>query len=93
MNPEHSLLRILENIVSAQTSSFPVHPVSRVLCPATLTLDSMNLKEVALDEMELHNSLLEEGLSCLLHTTLFVRSPGSVTVVLLRERVCVLSKL
>mmetsp|Transcript_5522 Transcript_5522/g.9080 ORF Transcript_5522/g.9080 Transcript_5522/m.9080 type:complete len:196 (-) Transcript_5522:252-839(-) len=38
----------------------------------------MNLKEIALDEMELHTSLLEEGISCLLHTTLFVRSPGSV---------------
>jgi hypothetical protein len=36
----------------------------------------MNLKEIILDEMELHSSLLEEGISCLLHTTLFVRSPG-----------------
>ena len=38
----------------------------------------MNLKEMTLPELELHDSLVEEGLRCLLHTILFVRSPGSV---------------
>ena len=38
----------------------------------------MNVKEVSLREMELHADLYEEGLSCLLHTILFVRAPGPV---------------
>jgi autophagy-related protein 101 len=38
----------------------------------------MNLKEVSLEEMELHANLLDEGLSSLLHTILFVRAPGPV---------------
>lgn len=38
----------------------------------------MNLKEHILDEIELHSSLLDEGISCLLHTILFVRAPGSI---------------
>eukprot|EP00602_Paraphysomonas_sp_CaronLab_P012785 CAMPEP_0185042188 /NCGR_PEP_ID=MMETSP1103-20130426/42203_1 /TAXON_ID=36769 /ORGANISM="Paraphysomonas bandaiensis, Strain Caron Lab Isolate" /LENGTH=205 /DNA_ID=CAMNT_0027582213 /DNA_START=693 /DNA_END=1310 /DNA_ORIENTATION=- len=38
----------------------------------------MNLKEITLEEMELHSTLYEEGLSCLLHTILFVRAPGPV---------------
>jgi hypothetical protein len=38
----------------------------------------MNLKEITLEELELHSYLYEEGLSCLLHTILFVRAPGPV---------------
>lgn len=38
----------------------------------------MNLKEITLEELELHSYFYEEGISCLLHTILFVRAPGSV---------------
>ena len=38
----------------------------------------MNILEVNLDEMELHSTLYEEALACLLHTILFVRAPGPV---------------
>jgi hypothetical protein len=38
----------------------------------------MNLKEVSLEEMELHESLLTEGLSALIHTILFLRAPNLV---------------
>jgi len=38
----------------------------------------MNLKEVSLEEMELHESLLTEGLSALMHTILFLRAPNLV---------------
>jgi hypothetical protein len=38
----------------------------------------MNIKEITLEELELHSYFYEEGLSCLLHTILFVRAPGSV---------------
>lgn len=38
----------------------------------------MNLKEISLPEIELHSSLVEEGLNSLLHTILFVRAPGPV---------------
>lgn len=38
----------------------------------------MNIKEVRLEELELHSYLLEEGLNCLLNTILFVRAPGPV---------------
>lgn len=41
-------------------------------------MSSPPIKEVLLEEIELHSSLLEEGLSCLLHTIIFVRHPGSV---------------
>jgi hypothetical protein len=37
----------------------------------------MNLKEVKLEEIELHSSLLDEGLSAILHTILFVRDPST----------------
>jgi len=37
----------------------------------------MNLKELKLEEVELHASLLDEGLSAILHTILFVRDPSS----------------
>jgi hypothetical protein len=33
----------------------------------------MNLKEVSLEEMELHSTLMGEGLSALIHTILFIR--------------------
>eukprot|EP01041_Mallomonas_annulata_P004450 gene4450-8864_t len=33
---------------------------------------------MSLAEMELHSSLVEEGLTCLLHSILFVRAPGPV---------------
>jgi hypothetical protein len=36
----------------------------------------MNLKEFSLEEIELHASLIDEGIACLLHTILFVRAPG-----------------
>lgn len=38
----------------------------------------MNLKEVSIDELELHNYFIEEGVSSLLHTILFVRAPNFV---------------
>lgn len=38
----------------------------------------MNIKEIRLEELELHSYLYEEGLSCLLNTILFVRAPGPV---------------
>mmetsp|Transcript_12024 Transcript_12024/g.12088 ORF Transcript_12024/g.12088 Transcript_12024/m.12088 type:complete len:202 (+) Transcript_12024:140-745(+) len=38
----------------------------------------MNLKEILLGEMELHSSIVEDGLTCLLHSILFVRAPGPV---------------
>ena len=38
----------------------------------------MNLKEVTLEEIELHRSVLEEGLSSLLHSIIFVRAPSGV---------------
>ena len=37
----------------------------------------MNLKEHCLDEIELHSSLIDEGIACLLHTILIVRAPGN----------------
>lgn len=45
----------------------------------------MNLKEITLEELELHSYFYEEGLSCLLHTILFVRAPGSVRPKVFRE--------
>lgn len=36
----------------------------------------MNLKEHCLEEIELHSSLIDEGIACLLHTILIVRAPG-----------------
>jgi hypothetical protein len=36
----------------------------------------MNLKEHCLDEIELHSSLVDEGIGCLLHTILIVRAPA-----------------
>ena len=36
----------------------------------------MNLKEHCLDEIELHTSLVKEGIGCLLHTILTIRAPG-----------------
>ena len=33
----------------------------------------MNLKEHCLDEIELHTSLVKEGIGCLLHTILTIR--------------------
>ena len=38
----------------------------------------MNSKEVALEEIELHRSLLDEGLSALLHSIIFIRAPCGV---------------
>ncbi len=38
----------------------------------------MNLKEITLEELELHSYLYEEGIASLLHTILFVRAPGPV---------------
>ena len=38
----------------------------------------MNLKEITLDEIELHEALLEEGASALVHTILFLRAPNIV---------------
>ena len=38
----------------------------------------MNLKEITLDEIELHEALLEEGASALIHTILFLRAPNIV---------------
>jgi len=35
----------------------------------------MNLKEHCLDEIELHTSLVKEGIGCLLHTILTIRAP------------------
>jgi Autophagy-related protein 101 len=45
---------------------------------AYLTLDIMNIKEFVLDEIELHAALIDEGVSALLHTILFVRAPNLV---------------
>ena len=30
-----------------------------------------------MDEIELHSSLIDEGIACLLHTILIVRAPGN----------------
>lgn len=38
----------------------------------------MNIKELCLDEIELNEYFLEEGISALLHTILFVRAPNAV---------------
>lgn len=38
----------------------------------------MNIKEITLDEIELQSSFIEEGISALLHTILFVRAPNQV---------------
>jgi hypothetical protein len=38
----------------------------------------MNIKEITLDEVELNSVFVEEGVSALLHTILFVRSPNLV---------------
>ena len=38
----------------------------------------MNIKEITLDEIELNSVFVEEGLSALLHTILFVRAPNLV---------------
>ena len=38
----------------------------------------MNLKEIVLDEVTLHEPLVEEGVSAILHTILFVRAPNFV---------------
>jgi hypothetical protein len=38
----------------------------------------MNIKEITLDEIELHSAFVEEGISALLHTILFVRAPNVV---------------
>ena len=39
----------------------------------------MSIKEIVLDEIEVHISLLEEAVSCILHTILFLRSPKKIT--------------
>lgn len=39
----------------------------------------MNVREIVLEELECHVSLLEEAISCLLHTILFLRNPKKVT--------------
>lgn len=38
----------------------------------------MNLKEIVIEEIELHHRYVNEGLSALLHTILFVRAPNLV---------------
>ena len=38
----------------------------------------MNIKEITLDEVELNNVFIDEGISALLHTILFVRAPNLV---------------
>jgi hypothetical protein len=48
------------------------------LCGVNFCGERMNLKEITLEELELHSYFYEEGLSCLLHTILFVRAPGPV---------------
>jgi hypothetical protein len=38
----------------------------------------MNIKEITLDDIELQNDFVDEGVSALLHTILFVRAPNLV---------------
>lgn len=38
----------------------------------------MNIKEISLEEVELQASFVDEGVSALLHTILFVRAPNVV---------------
>ena len=44
-----------------------------------LVYQMSNIKEFKLDEFEIHVSWLEEAISCLLHTILFLRNPKKVT--------------
>jgi hypothetical protein len=39
----------------------------------------MNIKEICLEEIELQSYFVDEGISALLHTILFVRAPSQVT--------------
>ena len=39
----------------------------------------MNIKEICLEEIEIHTSLVEETIHCLLHTVIFLRHPKKVT--------------
>ena len=38
----------------------------------------MNIKELCIEELELQSNFIEEGVSALLHTILFVRAPNLV---------------
>jgi hypothetical protein len=47
----------------------------------------MNVNEIVLDEIELNISFLDEAVSCLLHTILFLRHPSKVTP---EDQACIL---
>lgn len=58
---------------------FLMTPTLFVNSKSFLIINTMNIKEICLEEIEVHSTLVEETINCLLHTIIFLRHPKKVT--------------